>query len=170
VNNDTSNSGIVEAVFSNNRIVNSAGPDLIVFELSGALAAGTPDPRERFGVSVHDGAAFTPFVYFDPIATGTSYCGDPAQCLDTFAVEIDLSAFALYGGQLVDRVRLHVFDVELGTKSADIGALGALNSVPIPEPSTGFLVGGGVLLLAFRWRRLRSVPARGLRLGRARQL
>jgi hypothetical protein len=156
VNNDTGNSGIVEAVFSDNRILNDTGPDLVVFELSGAMAAGTPDPRENFGVSLHDGTAFTPFTYFDPIATGTSFCGDPAQCLDTFAVEIDLSSFGFPDGHMVERVRLHIFDVGLGTKSADIGALGALNSAPIPEPSTGLLVGGGLLFLAFRWSRRRN--------------
>lgn len=156
VNNDTGNSGIVEAIFSDNLILNEAGPDLVVFELSGAMAAGTPDPRENFGLSVHDGAAFTPFTYFDPVATGTSFCGDPLQCLDTFSVEIDLSAFGLSDGQTVDRVRLHIFDVGLGTKSADIGALGALNSAPIPEPATGLLVAGGVLLLASSSRRHRT--------------
>lgn len=159
VNNDTGNSGVVEAVFVDNLILNDSGPDLVVFELSGALAAGTPDPRENFGVSVHDGRAFTPFAYFDPIATGTSFCGDPAQCLDTFSVEVDLSAFGLSDGQTVDRVRLHIFDVGLGTKSADVGALGALNSAPIPEPSTGWLVGGGVLLLAL-WRSQHDRPFR----------
>jgi hypothetical protein len=156
VNNDTGNSGVVEAIFSDNLILNGPGPDLVVFELSGALAAGTPDPRESFGISVHDGAAFTPFTYFDPIATGTSFCGDPAQCLDTFSVEIDLSAFALSDGETVNRVRLHIFDVGLGTKSADIGALGALNSAPIPEPSTALLVGGGLILLASSSRRRRA--------------
>jgi len=160
VNNDTGNSGIVEVNFADNLILNGGGPDLVVFELSGAMDAGTPDPRENFGVSVHDGASFTPFTYFDPIATGTSFCGDPTQCLDTFSVTIDLSEFGLSDGQTVDRVRLHIFDVGLGTKSADIGALGALNSIPIPEPSTGLLVGGGILLLALRWNRRRSVPLR----------
>jgi hypothetical protein len=151
VNNDTGNTGIVEVVFADNLILNEAGPDLVVFELSGAMPGGTPDPRENFGVSVYDGAGFTPFSYFDPISTGTSFCGDPAQCLDTFSVEIDLSAFGTPDGETVARIRLHIFDVGLGTKSADIGALGALNSAPVPEPSTALLLGCGVLMLAF-WR------------------
>ena len=157
VNNNTGNSGIVEAVFSNNLILNNAGPDLILFELSGTMAAGTPEPRERFGVSVYDGATFTPYTYFDPIATGTNFCGDPALCLATFSAEIDLSSFGLSGGKTVDRVRLHIFDVGLGTKSADIGALGALNSAAIPESATSVLVGLGIISLerGVRFRRTR---------------
>ena len=70
----------------------------------------------------------------------------------TFTVSIDLSSFGIPDDATVGRVRLHIFDVGLGTKSGDVSALGALNSgAPVPEPSTGLLVGCGVLLLA-SWR------------------
>jgi hypothetical protein len=69
----------------------------------------------------------TGFVAFDPIATGF---GTPDPTLDVFAVEIDLSAFGLASGAIVDRVRLHLFDNGQGSKGADIAALGAINSVP----------------------------------------
>lgn len=148
VNNNTGDSGIVEAVFLDNSIENAPGVDLVIFELSGGLPAGTPDPRENFGVSIELPAGFSPFAYFDPVATGTNSCGDPTLCLDTFAVEIDLSDFGVAPGTLVDRVRLHIFDVGLGTKSGDIAALGALNSgAAIPEPSTGLLLLGGLAAL-----------------------
>lgn len=148
INNNTGNAGIVEAVFLDNSIENAPGVDLVIFELSGALAAGTPDPRERFGVSIKLPGEFSPFTYFDPIATGTNSCGDPTLCLDTFAVELDLSDFGILPGALVDRIRLHVFDVGLGTKSGDIAALGALNSAAaIPEPSTGMLLIAGLIAL-----------------------
>ncbi len=137
VNNDTGNSGVVEVVFVDNTIVNEAGVDLVIFEGSGTLPAGTPDPRERFGVAIFDGSAFTGFQYFDPISFGSG---------GFFTVEIDLDAFGVASGGLVSRVQLHVFDVGLGTKSADISALGALNSVP--EASTGVLVSIGLMLLA----------------------
>jgi hypothetical protein len=59
VNNNTGNSGIVELLFTDNLIVNAAGADLVIFELSGPLSPGTPDPRERFELSVFDGTTFT---------------------------------------------------------------------------------------------------------------
>ena len=161
VNNNTGNSGIVEAIFLDNSIENAPGPDLVIFELSGALPAGTPEPRENFGVSISDGSGFTAFSYFDPIATGTNSCGDPSLCLDTFAVQIDLSDFGIADAALVDRVRLHIFDVGLGTKSADIAALGALNSVaPVPEPSTALLLLGGLLGVCFVRRAKTSTRSR----------
>jgi hypothetical protein len=137
VNNDTGNSGIVEVLFLDNAIVNDAGIDLVIFEGSGTLPAGTPDPRERFGVAVYDGSQFTSFQYFDPISFGSG---------GLFTVGIDLGAFGIAAGEPVNRVQLHVFDVGLGTKSADISALGALNS--IPEPSTAVLVCLGLATLA----------------------
>ena len=141
-------------MFLDNSIENAAGPDLVIFELSGALPAGTPDPRENFGVSVEASSGFTPFSYFDPIAMGTNSCGDPTLCLDTFFVEIDLSDFGVSPGALVDRVRLHVFDVGLGTKSGDIAALGALNSgAAVPEPATGLLLLSGLVGLSLLGRR-----------------
>ncbi len=148
VNNNTGNTGIVEVLFTDNRILNDAGPDLVIFELSGPLSPGTADPRERFGVSIFDGATFTPFTYFDPVATGVNSGGDPT--LDIFAVQVDLAMFGLPAGATVDRLQLHIFDVGLGTKSADIAALGALNSVP--EPTTALLLGLGCALVAW-WRR-----------------
>jgi hypothetical protein len=151
VNNDTGDSGVVEVLFLNNAILNGPGVDLVVFELSGAMPPGTPDPKENFGISIYDGVTFTPFSYFDPLATGTSFCGDPTLCLDTFSVQVELSDFGIPEGGLVHRVQLHIFDVGLGTKSADIGALGALNS--IPEPSTFVLTLVGMVLLAGHGRR-----------------
>jgi hypothetical protein len=69
-------------------------------------------------------------------------------------------------GATVDRLRLHVFDVGLGTASADVAALGALQSVP--EASSLLLVQASLaLLLAGRlWPRSTrpgaSSRARGL--------
>jgi hypothetical protein len=104
------------------------------------MPPGTPDPRERFELSVFDGNSFTPLQGFDPVATGINSCGDPALCLDLFAVAIDLALFGIAEGESVDRIQLRIFDVGLGTKSADVTAVGALNSQPVPEPSTLALV------------------------------
>ena len=62
--------GIVEVLFTNNSIENGVGADLVLFEVSGPQTPGTPDSRERFEVSVFDGSLFSPFVAFDPVATG----------------------------------------------------------------------------------------------------
>jgi len=58
-----------------------------------------------------------------------------------------LADFGLAAGAQTQRVRLHIFDVGLGTKSADIGALGALNSNPVPEPTAVALLLLGIALL-----------------------
>ncbi len=152
--------GIVEVLFTDNSIANGAGVDLVIFEVSGPQSPGTPDPAERFEVSVFDGSAYSPFVAFDPIATGF---GTPDPTLDVFAVQIDLSAFGIAPGSQIDRVRLHLFDNGQGSKGADIAALGALNSgAPVPEPSPILLLAGSLLLFAWRRRghRRSSRPAR----------
>jgi hypothetical protein len=118
----------------------------------------TRDPRERFELSVFDGHSFTPRQDFDPVATGFNSCGDPTVCLDLFAVAIDLEAFGIAQGESIDRLQLRIFDVGLGTKSADVTAVGALNSGdPIPEPNTALLLSLGLTGLAAKRRRsLRS--------------
>jgi hypothetical protein len=153
VNNNTGDSGIVEVRFTDNAILNGPGDDLVIFELSGPLPVGTLDPRERFGVSVFAASTFTPFLYFDPVATGVNSGGDPT--LDVFAVTVDLSIFGVLAGESVDRLQLHIFDVGLGTKSADVAALGV-----IPEPGTAGLLGFGLATLSLLGRRRRSSRAR----------
>jgi hypothetical protein len=140
--------GIVEVLFTDNAILNGSGVDLVIFEVSGPQSPGTADPRERFELSVFDGSTFSPFAAFDPVATGFH---TPDPTLDVFAIQIDLSSFAIAAGERVDRVRLHLFDNQLGTKGADISSLGALNSAaPVPEPASGPLVLIGLLLLHAR--------------------
>lgn len=155
-NTSDSTGGIVEVVFIDNSILNIPGPDLVIFELSGPQAPGTPDPRESFGLSVFTGVSYSAFVDFDPIATGINSVTDPT--LDVFSVQVDLTTFGIDAGSSTDRVRLHIRNNDLGTRSADIAALGALNSEsPIPEPATGITVCIGLAALTFgrSWRRVR---------------
>lgn len=145
-NTGDSDGGIVEVRFTDNLILNGPGTDLVIFELSGDKSVGTPDPKEIFDVSVYDGSAFSAFVTVTPIETGFP---DPADTsLDVYAVEIDLGAFGIPSGGTTDRVRLHIYNPNLGSKSADLTALGALYSVP--EPATGLLCLLGTLLAARR--------------------
>jgi hypothetical protein len=137
--------GTVEVLFTDNSITNGPGTDLVIFEVSGFQSVGTPDPNERFEVSIFDGATYSGFASYDPVSTGYGTL-DPS--LYIFAVEIDLSDFGLAAGAITDRVRVHLFDVGGGSKAADIAALGALNSgAPVPEPSSGALVLLGLALL-----------------------
>jgi hypothetical protein len=138
---------VIEVLFTDNAIVNQSGTDLVIFERSGALGAGIPDPRERFGVSIFNGFSFSPFVNFDPVDTGFSASGGT---LNLFVVEIDLAAFGIPAGASTDRLRIHLFDNLAGTRSADPTALGALHSAPVPEPATGALLAIGLAILRVR--------------------
>ena len=150
-NTGDSGEGIVEVLFTDNAIVNGIGSDLVIFELSGDQPTGTPDPREIFGVSIFDGVSFSSFVTVTPVATGFPDPADPT--LDVFAIQIDLSSFGIAPGGTTDRVRLHIFNANLGSKSADLTALGALNSLTVPEPSARAALAVGLCALAVRrWR------------------
>ena len=152
-NTGDSGGGIVEVRFLDNVVVNGPGTDLVIFELSGDQPPGTPDPREVFGFSVWNGTAFSSFTTMTPIATGFP---DPADAtLDIFKIEIDLSSFGLLASASTDRVRLHIYNANLGSKSADLTALGAMNSSPVPEPASGTLVATGLLALFALSREMR---------------
>jgi hypothetical protein len=146
-NTGDSNSTVIEVRFLDNAIKNDQGADLVIFELSGDQPVGTPDPREIFDVAVPVGAGFSQFVRVTPIATGWN---DPADAsLDVFSIQIDLSAFGLGDGVVIDRVRVGVFNANLGSKSADLTALGALHSTAaVPEPSTASMLLLGLCSLA----------------------
>jgi len=159
VNNTLSTPGVVEVRFLDNSIENGSGADLIIFELSGPLPPGTADPRERFGVSVLYAGGFSAFSFFDPVATGINTGADPT--LDIFAAQIDLSAFAVPIGESVDSIRLDIRNNNLGTRSADIAALGAIHSAqPIPEPAPLIEVILGLVAISLIRRMLRSTGHR----------
>lgn len=150
VNSADSAGAFVEVVFTDNGVVNGAGADLVIYELSGPLSPGAIDDRERFGVSVFDGVDFPAFQLFSPVDTGFRTTGG-VNPEGVFAVQVDLTDFGFATGSTTQRLRLHIFNVNLGTKSGDITALGALNSAePVPEASPALLL---ILpMLSLSWR------------------
>lgn len=150
-NSGDSNRTVIDVHFLDNAIQNDPGVDLVIFELSGDKPTGTPDPREVFDIASPIGAGFSAFVRVTPIATGWN---DPADStLDVFAVQVDLSSFGVPAGEIIDRLRLGVFNANLGSKSADLTAVGALHSTAaVPEPSTAVLLLSGMAALAWRRR------------------
>lgn len=143
---------VIEVSFLDNVIVNGPGADLIVFELSGASTpVGFADANERFEISVLNGSDFSPFQEFVPVNTGFLAPHDPS--LSAYVVEIDLSDFGLAVGETTQSIRLRLVD-HLVSRSADPTALGALNSLPVPEPSTGLLSLFGITGLVVRRRQM----------------
>jgi hypothetical protein len=148
---------VIEILFSDNLILNGDGNDLVIFELSGsATPVGFADVNERFEVSVLGGAGFSSFVEVIPVNTG--FLAPHDTSLSAYAVELDLANFGFAPGETTGSVRIRLVD-HLVSRSADPTAIGALNSTPIPEPGTGFLVGISLVGLAIvKRRRHRSVP------------
>jgi hypothetical protein len=103
------------------------------------------DLNERFEVSVLGGAGFGPFVEVVPVNTG--YLAPHDTTLSAYVVELDLSDFGFAPGETTGSMRLRLLD-HLVTRSADPTAIGALNSTPVPEPYTGFLMGTGLAVIA----------------------
>jgi len=142
---------IIEISFTDNLIQNGDGNDLVIFELSGsAKPVGFADVNERFEVSLLGGAGFSPFVEVVPVNTGFVAPHDPT--LSAYVVELDLADFGFAPGETTGSVRIRLVD-HLVSRSADPTALGALNSIPIPEPYPGFLIGIGLASIAIVKRR-----------------
>ena len=142
---------VIEISFTDNLILNGDGIDLVIFELSGsAQPVGFADVNERFEVSVLGGAGFSPFVEVVPVNTGFVAPHDPT--LSAYVVELDLADFGFAPGETTESVRIRLVD-HLVSRSADPTALGALNSTPMPEPNTGFLIGIGLASIEIVKRR-----------------
>ena len=147
---------VIEISFSDNLILNGDGADLVIFELSGsAPSVGFADVNERFEVSVLGEAGFSSFVEVVPVNTG--FLAPHDTSLSAYAVE--LADFGFAPGETTGSVRLRLVD-HLVTRSADPTALGALNSTPVSEPSTGLLLGMGLVGLAIARCRTGSTATR----------
>lgn len=150
---------VIEVVFSDNAIVNGSGTDLVIFELSGSgRPVGYADITEKFEFSVLGASGFTPFVDVVPVNTG--FLAPHDASLSAYVVQIDLADFGFAADETTQRVQIRLVDNLAGTRSADPTGFGALNSVPVPEPSTGFLLSLGLLTLTLTRKSARSDKTR----------
>lgn len=100
---------------------------------------------ERFEISIFNRADFSQFVEVVPMNTG--FLAPHDSSLSAYVMEIDLSDFGLSPNETTQSIRLRLVD-HLVSRSADPTAVGALNSLPVPEPSIGALCLLGLVGLA----------------------
>jgi|GEM_PF-3587383 len=112
-----------ETHFTNNRVVNLPGPDLVVFEL------GSGAGNEPFSLSVFDPSqgGFTSPQTVQTLATNFSDCSG----LRINVAEIDLSAFGVAPGAAVSRLKFdNLFVPNVVAAGAEISDVLALHSAP----------------------------------------
>lgn len=139
-----STTGTVVLGFSDNRLVNGAGDDLVLFEVGHEAYEYSQEGFDSLWVTFNGVSR----LYF---TTETSTHVDDHNVNMT---RIDLSHFGLVEGVVLDRVQIGLgYDTRGSLPQLQLVA--ALNSVaaPVPEPASGLLLAGGGLLLAGLQRR-----------------
>jgi hypothetical protein len=136
--------------FTDNLLVNGAGDDLVIFE--------TIAP-ESFQLALYVSGSWTSLMTFTPTSTGQTV-GQNVGTTNSGALNaaaIDLDVFGLADGATVSLMGLCTkvgCDSSPGTLAgADIVAIGALNSAPVPEPATLGLMGIGLAAVGFARRK-----------------
>jgi hypothetical protein len=135
------NSLYLELGFSDNLVVNGPGADLVLFELS---------RLDDFSVSLTVGG---------PVITAVSNStGYSNGNYGVNAALVDLSSLGVQSGNSVDRIVLHKAVVDnpnpFISVYPDVAAVGALNSVPVPEPGFTLLLLGIAFVpiaVSYRW-------------------
>lgn len=136
----TKSAYVVDIEFLDNGLFNGDGPDLIVWE------RGVAEP---VGVALFDPRAndFTSSLLFSSVHVGDLLGSvDVSPGVNIASINFDL--WNIPEDVLINRVRL--FGGNGGDPSADIAAVGGLNSVSaIPEPSSFLLIGFGFFMVFF---------------------
>ncbi len=125
---------------------NDAGTDLVFFE--------TRFSQDPYSIAVREvGGSFTAFLNFaasDFVSLGLT----GALSGNVFALSIDLDAFGLAPGTLVDAMQFASLPIAGGDEEGDPLMAGVLNgTVPVPEPGTLTLFVIGLAGLGFLRRR-----------------
>lgn len=117
---------VFELSFVDNRLVNDSGPDLVVYEL-GVL--------EGFSLEIEFDGVFLGPLQFVTTDTGETVLSPAGDLLSLNAAAIDLDDFGIPSGARIQTIRIDNdsrFLPGSGIFSADIAAVGALNSILAP--------------------------------------
>ncbi|MCC7411762.1 MAG: hypothetical protein IT495_09025 [Gammaproteobacteria bacterium] len=103
---------------------NAVGPDIVLFEAFG------PDPYE---IAVRPrGGVFTDFLTYAENSLVELAATGPLDSSPTYALEIDISAFGLPAGTVVDAIRLRALQNSFGNVEGDPFMAAVANPVPVP--------------------------------------
>jgi hypothetical protein len=139
--------GSVLFQFTDNVIVNGAGPDFTVFDVNVPNLVSITIA----GTTLAVGAMFAGTVACPP-----NVCPPGASTWGLNAADFDLSAFGIAPGGLVSNLTLNwgVLTPGIATARVGVSLIGALNSRSVPEPSALALVAIALPGLGFCRRRL----------------
>ena len=129
--------------FTDLHAINNSGADIILFE------AFDPDP---YAIAVNIvGSGLSNFISFSQESMILISEVGPIGTTSTYALEIDLDAFGLQAGTIVDAIQFSALQNNIGNVEGDPYMAAVLNAVPIP--SALWLFGSGLLGLVGMVRR-----------------